>query len=236
MQLSSCPVAQGSFPPLPSIPPDWMWHKNTTKFLKWWSIFCQLHLLEQGEMSHQKGWYKILGMPTLWDVDSAACACSESTVTPFMWETLWRETMRIFFIAHPGQIDGLCCGHSLLSVYNVAFALHCPDPATPKENWFLPLRCPFTSPSSLVVFPLSIIPYLFFLFLLSSLSCPPSPLVPSLLCTFCHTLTPMSLRFCSIFISPRPSFHSLFCPPHSLWLSCHACLFYCFIQYLKAPS
>lgn len=92
--------------------------------------------------------------------------------------------MRIFFIAHPGQIDGLCCGRSLLSVYNVAFALHCPDPATPRGNWFLPLRCPFTSLSSLVVFPFSLIPSSFFPF-----SLPPSPSALSSLCTFFHTHT-----------------------------------------------
>lgn len=49
-----------------------------------------------------------------------------------MWETLGREATRIFFTAHPGQIDGLCCGRSALSIYNVAFALHCPDLATPQ--------------------------------------------------------------------------------------------------------
>lgn len=75
-----------------------------------------------------------------------------------MRERLGREAMWIFFIAHPGQIDELCCGHSPLSVYNVAFALHCPDPATPKGNWFLPLHCPFVSLSSLIVFLFLLIP------------------------------------------------------------------------------
>ncbi len=104
---------------------------------------------------------------------SSACWCRRRLVlkggakysecqTYEMWTPNGRKAMRIFFIAHPGQIDCLCCGHSLLSVYNVAFALHCPDPATPKGNWFLPLRCPFTSPSSLVVFPFSLIPSSFF--------------------------------------------------------------------------
>lgn len=71
--------------------------------------------------------------------------------------------------------------HSPLSVYDVAFALHCPDPATPKGNWFLPLCCPFTSlSSSLVSSPILVSSHLF------SPSAHSSPF---------HTHTPMSSSF-----------------------------------------
>lgn len=75
------------------------------------------------------------------------------TATPFMWQTLDGEAMEIFFTAHSGQIDGLCCGCGLLSVYNVAFALHCPNPVTPRGKRLLLLHCPFTSLSSLIIVP-----------------------------------------------------------------------------------
>lgn len=185
-----------------------------------------------GKMSCHQGWWEIFWMPTLWGVDSAARIRAVSQQQLHSRGKSF-EVMRIFFIAYPGQIDGLCCGHSLLSVYNIAFALHCSDPVTPKGNWFLPLRCPFTSLSSLV-FLFSLIPYLFFPF---SHHHPPSPAALSSLCTFfffTHTHTHNGIFM--ILLCLRPSFHSLFCPPPSLWLSCHACLFYCFIQYLKAPS
>lgn len=150
------------------------WTKNHDHVVEMEEHHLPQHQLCRG---NHEGWCEILWMPTLWDVDSAARTCSESTAT------LGKEAMRIFFIAHPGQIDGLCCGHSLLSVYNVAFALHCPDPATPKGNWFLPLRCPFTSLSSLVfsfslVFPF---PLIFSPLWPSPLLCPSAL---SCLCTF----------------------------------------------------
>lgn len=89
-----------------------------------------------------------------WDVDFAVITCSEGTAALFMWERIGRQATMIFFIAHPGQIDDLCCGRNPLSVYNVAFALHCSDSCDPppKGNWVLPLCCPLVSVSSLIVF------------------------------------------------------------------------------------
>lgn len=124
-------------------------------------------------------------MPTLCDIDSVACACNESTVTSFMWIMLEKEAMRIFFIAHLGQIDGLCYGHSLLSVYNVAFALHCPDPATTPSPRELISAAPLPFHISIFSHCFSLSPSLhtnFFFFLSSSLQ-PPCP----------------SISFCSLF-------------------------------------
>lgn len=65
----------------------------------------------------------------------------------------------VYFSLHiQGKLITCVVAHRSPSVYNVAFALHCPDPVTPKGNWFLPLCCPFTSLSSLIVFLFLLIP------------------------------------------------------------------------------
>lgn len=50
-----------------------------------------------------------------------------------MWEMLGMEAMSHFSLHIQGKlITCVVAHHSPLSVYNVAFALHCPDPVTPK--------------------------------------------------------------------------------------------------------
>lgn len=158
---------------------------------------------------------------TLPDAVRSAFTCARLLAALLVWEILGREAMRILFTAHPGQIDGLCCGHRLLSVYNVAFALHWPDPATPRGNWFLSLCCPFTSLSFSFF---SSIPFVWYFFC-SILSSPPL--------AFCLYL-PISLWFGTFSISFYICPFSLACC--SLWLSCQGCLFYCVLQYLQASG
>lgn len=149
--------------------------------------------------------------------DFVVCTCGESTLFPFMWgKALREEAVTVFsFIAHPGQIDDLCWGRSPQSVYNVAFALQWPDPATPKGNWFLPLCCPFASLSPLIVFLFPLIPASPFF---QHARINKTNVCPALL----------TLHLPSSFISFAP--HT-----PSLWLSCHACMFYCFIHFSPKP-
>lgn len=167
---------------------------NVTTLLRWKndSATTPALLARAEEMSHHEGQREILWMPTLWDISSAACTCSESTAAPFMWETLGKEEMRIFFGAHPGQIDGLCCNHRLLSVYNVLFALQCPYSTTLKGTWFLPLCCPFMSFSSFVFFP--IFSYSIFVFCFSLIFSYPFALSShTSFCTHTHIIVFMFL-------------------------------------------
>lgn len=202
--------------PVATSHPAWSGHDQVVEMEEYFWVTTPARLAcAGGKCPVMKGWCEIHRMPTLWDIDSTVRTCSESTATPFMWEKLGTETMRIFFIAHPGQIDGLCCGRSLLSVYNVAFALHCPDPATPKGNWFLPLCCPFTSLSSLSLFsypPSSHPHFSFFSHLLL--------LFPPFLLSLTHT--PMSSWFCCPHLSS--SFISFALLPSSLPPALLSCL------------
>lgn len=162
-------------------------------------FFSQICLLYVAAALSEMRW-----MLASWDVDVAVITCSEGTAAPFMWERLGRQAMRIFFIAHPGQIDDLCCGRNPLSVYNVAFALHCSDPVTPKGNWFLPLCCPLVSVSSLIVF-----------LILSSF-------FPSFLFSLCFSLHTHKDFYYSLHFSL--SFHSFILLPSSLPPALMLCL------------